>query len=51
MSRVLFARHDLRFLENAMLMFADRSGDSVIIEGDEFLRKEGRFQVVKPTQW
>lgn len=42
----LFARHDLRFLETAMLMFADRSGDSVIIEGDEFLRKEGRFQVV-----
>ncbi len=42
----LFERHDLRFLENAMLMFADRHGDSVIIEGDELLRKEGRFQVV-----
>ena len=29
-----------------MLMFSDKSGDSVIIEGDEFVRKEGSFQVV-----
>ncbi len=29
-----------------MLMFSDKSGDSVIIEGDEFLRKKGSFQVV-----
>jgi hypothetical protein len=42
----MFDCHDLRFLQNAMLMFADRTGDSVIIEGDVFLRKEGRYQVV-----
>lgn len=42
----LFERHDLSILENAMLMFADQTGDSVIIEGDEFVRKEGSFQVV-----
>ncbi len=42
----LLERYDLRALESAMLMFADRSGDSVIVEGDEFLRKEGPFQVV-----
>lgn len=39
-------RHDLSTLENAMLMFADKSKDSVIIEGDEFVRKQGSFQVV-----
>jgi hypothetical protein len=42
----MLAHHDLRFLERAMLMYSDKSGDSVIIEGDEFLRKEGSFQVV-----
>ena len=42
----LLEPHDLRFLENAMLMFADKTGDSVIVEGDEFLRLEGRHQVV-----
>ncbi len=40
------SRHDLRMLETAMLMFSDKSGDSVIVEGDEFVRKEGSFQVV-----
>jgi hypothetical protein len=42
----LFDRYNLQILERAMLMFGDRHGDSVIIEGDEFLRKEGKFQVV-----
>ena len=42
----LFRRHNLDFLESAMLMFGDRQGDSVIIEGDRFLRKQGRDQVV-----
>lgn len=38
---------DLRpLLTNAMLFFADASGDSVIVEGDEFLRKEGDFQAI-----
>jgi len=42
----LFGRYNLEWLERAMLMFGDRSGDSVIIEGDVFLRKQGRHQVV-----
>lgn len=33
-------------LTQAMLFFADASGDSVIIEGDVFLRKNSDFQVV-----
>jgi hypothetical protein len=36
---------DLSWLENAMLQFADATGDSVIIEGDEFVRGNGRYQV------
>lgn len=35
-----------KFLSRAMLFFADASGDSVIVEGDTFLRKQGEFQVV-----
>ena len=42
----VFEKYDLSFLSHAMLMFADRHGDSVIIEGDEFLRIEGDHQVV-----
>jgi hypothetical protein len=42
----LFGRYDLEWLERAMLMFGDRTGDSVIIEGDVFLRTKGRHQVV-----
>jgi hypothetical protein len=39
-------RHDLRTMERYMLMFADAAGDSVIVEGDDVIRKHGRFQVV-----
>jgi hypothetical protein len=42
----LFSGYNLQILENAMLMFGDATGDSVIIEGDRFLRKKGRYQVV-----
>ncbi len=42
----VFKKYDLSFLSNAMLMFADQHGDSVIIEGDEFLRIKGDHQVV-----
>ena len=42
----VFEKHDLSFLANAMLMFGDQHGDSVIIEGDEFLRIKGDHQVV-----
>ena len=39
-------KHNLSILNHAMLMFGDQHGDSVIIEGDEFLRIEGDYQVV-----
>jgi hypothetical protein len=42
----MLARYDLSMLERAMLMFSDKSGDSVIVEGDELVRKDGSFQVV-----
>ena len=42
----LFQGHNLSFLANAMLMFSDKDGDSVIIEGDEFLRIKGDHQIV-----
>lgn len=42
----LFETHNLEFLATAMLMFGDRHGDSVVIEGDRILRKTGRDQVV-----
>ena len=42
----MLGRYDLSMLERAMLMFSDKSGDSVIVEGDELVRKDGSFQVV-----
>lgn len=40
-----FSRYNLAIMEGWNLMFADRSGDSVIIEGDAVLRRSGPFQV------
>jgi hypothetical protein len=42
----LVDRFNLQVMQSFMLMFADRSGASVIIEGDEVLRKTGPFQVI-----
>jgi len=42
----VFQRYDLAMMERFMLMFADATGDSVIIEGDRIIRKSGGFQVV-----
>jgi hypothetical protein len=42
----LLENYDLSFLASAMLMFGDKHGDSVIIEGDDILRKKGSHQVV-----
>ncbi|MBI4879227.1 MAG: DUF3471 domain-containing protein [Planctomycetes bacterium] len=42
----LLERYNLGFLDSAMLMFGDQSGDAVIVERDSFVRKEGRYQVV-----
>lgn len=39
-------RFNLTFLENLQLMFVDSSGDSIIVEGDDIIRKSGDFQVV-----
>ncbi len=37
----VFTRYDLAMMERFMLMFADASGNSVIIEGDQIVRKKG----------
>jgi penicillin V acylase-like amidase (Ntn superfamily) len=42
----VFEQYNLEFMERAMLMFGDATGDSAIIEGDDVVRKQGRFQVV-----
>jgi hypothetical protein len=41
----LFERHDRSFMKRFVLMFADASGDSVVIEPGTMLRRRGRFQV------
>lgn len=56
--------HHIEYLKNGSQIFiADRTGSSAIIEGDNIIRKEGRFQIVtnfhqskvakesKPCQW
>lgn len=42
----LFEKYNMEFLSNAMLMFGDKYGDSVIIEGDDFVKKSKWYQVV-----
>lgn len=42
----LFGKYNLQFLERAMLMFGDATGQSVIIEGDEFVLKNRDYQIV-----
>ncbi len=41
----LFEKYNRKFLEHAVLFFADANGDSVIIEPDAILRKQGRYQI------
>jgi len=41
-----FDKYELGFLDNAMLMFVDKTGDSVILEGDDYIRKSGDFQII-----
>jgi len=41
-----FDKYNLQILDNAMLMFVDKTGDAVIIEGDDYIRKNGDFQIV-----
>ena len=42
----IFDRYNLKFMERFMLMFTDKTGDSVIIEGDDVVRKSGKYQIV-----
>jgi len=41
----IFGRYNLAFLDQAMVFIADANGDSAIIEGDDIVRKKGRYQV------
>lgn len=42
----LFEKYDRQFLASAQLFFADRMGNSAIIEGDAIVRKQGDYQIV-----
>lgn len=42
----LFSKYNLAFLEEGQLFFADKEGNSIIIEGDDIVYKKGDFQVV-----
>jgi hypothetical protein len=41
----LFEQYDRGFMAKAVVMFADASGDSVVIEPDAMVRRSGAFQV------
>lgn len=41
----LASKYNLAFLERAMLMFSDANGNSIIIEGDEIVKKKGDYQI------
>jgi hypothetical protein len=42
----VYSKYNLKYMENGMLFFADKNGESVIIEGDEFIVKKDNFQIV-----
>ena len=39
----LFGKYHRDFLDRAQLLFADRTGDAAVIEGNAVIRKKGRF--------
>jgi hypothetical protein len=39
----LFEKYDRDFLAQAQLLFADRTGDAAVIEGNAIVRKKGRY--------
>jgi len=41
----LFDKYNLQFMESLMLMFGDKAGNSVIIEGDVKICKKGNYQI------
>ena len=38
-------QHDLSRLERGQLLYADASGDSVLVEGDQMIRGSGSYQI------
>ena len=42
----ILGKYNLAFMEKFMAFFADANGDSAIIEGDNIIRKKGKYQVV-----
>jgi hypothetical protein len=42
----VFERYNLQFMESSMFFFGDKYGNSVIIEGDDIIRKSGTYQIV-----
>ncbi len=41
-----FDQYNLEFMDDIQYFFVDRTGNSVIIEGDEIIYKDGEYQVV-----
>jgi len=42
----IFQKYNLMFMSPYQSFFVDKNGDAVIIEGDEFIYKNGKYQVV-----
>lgn len=42
----IFDKYNLEFMERAMFFIADERGDSAIIEGDQIIRKDGKYQII-----
>jgi len=42
----LFDKYNLEFMERAMFFIADENGESAIIEGDQIIRKGGKYQII-----
>jgi hypothetical protein len=42
----IFDKYNLQFMERAMFFIADEQGDSAIIEGDEIVHKNGKYQII-----
>ena len=42
----VYRKYNLQFLEKAMYLFGDKTGNSVIIEGDDFVPKSSKYQIV-----
>ncbi len=42
----VFDQYNLTFMEDFQLLFGDRFGNSAILEGDQVIHKEGRYQIM-----